>query len=152
VSCCLAALTLVGFLATVVMRPVPAPKTTTAALPALETAPPPLAAASSSADQTVAPEERLARLEPPPIQIGVPKEDRLELVPAPDSNPLVEAPLAPPGAAPSVVLAPLPPSRPIELAPPVNPAIPYDQSTAIYDISAHTVYLPGGMRLEAHSG
>ena len=46
----------------------------------------------------------------------------------------------------------MPPSRPIELAPPVSPAIAYDQSTAVYDISAHTVYLPGGMRLEAHSG
>jgi hypothetical protein len=29
---------------------------------------------------------------------------------------------------------------------------PYDQSTAVYDISAHMVYLPDGTRLEAHSG
>ena len=28
----------------------------------------------------------------------------------------------------------------------------YDRSTAVYDISAHTVYLPDGTRLEAHSG
>jgi hypothetical protein len=28
----------------------------------------------------------------------------------------------------------------------------YDQSTAVYDISAHIVYLPDGTRLEAHSG
>ena len=28
----------------------------------------------------------------------------------------------------------------------------YDQYTAVYDISAHTVYLPNGARLEAHSG
>jgi Protein of unknown function (DUF2778) len=28
----------------------------------------------------------------------------------------------------------------------------YDQSTAVYDISAHMVYLPDGSRLEAHSG
>jgi hypothetical protein len=28
----------------------------------------------------------------------------------------------------------------------------YDRYTAIYDISAHTVYLPSGARLEAHSG
>jgi hypothetical protein len=37
-----------------------------------------------------------------------------------------------------------------------NPALggspPYDQSTAVYDISAHIVYLPDGTRLEAHSG
>jgi Protein of unknown function (DUF2778) len=30
--------------------------------------------------------------------------------------------------------------------------LPYDRSTAVYDISAHTVYLPNGTRLEAHSG
>jgi hypothetical protein len=37
-----------------------------------------------------------------------------------------------------------------------NPALggsaPYDRSTAVYDISARTVYLPDGTRLEAHSG
>ena len=38
------------------------------------------------------------------------------------------------------------------MAPPVNPPTSYDQLTAVYDISAHTVYLPSGMRLEAHSG
>lgn len=29
---------------------------------------------------------------------------------------------------------------------------PYDRDTAVYDISAHTVYLPDGTTLEAHSG
>jgi hypothetical protein len=29
---------------------------------------------------------------------------------------------------------------------------PYDLDTAVYDISAHTVYLPDGSKLEAHSG
>jgi hypothetical protein len=38
-----------------------------------------------------------------------------------------------------------------------NPALEgaqprYDRSTAVYDISAHTVYLPDGSKLEAHSG
>jgi hypothetical protein len=33
-----------------------------------------------------------------------------------------------------------------------NPTRSYDQFTAVYDISAHTVYLPNGQRLEAHSG
>ena len=28
----------------------------------------------------------------------------------------------------------------------------YDRQTAVYDISAHTVYMPDGTRLEAHSG
>ena len=29
---------------------------------------------------------------------------------------------------------------------------PYDRDTAVYDISAHTVYLPDGTKLDAHSG
>jgi hypothetical protein len=37
-----------------------------------------------------------------------------------------------------------------------NPAMggsaPYDRDTAVYDITAHTVYLPDGSKLEAHSG
>ncbi|WP_051949350.1 DUF2778 domain-containing protein [Methylosinus sp. PW1] len=33
-----------------------------------------------------------------------------------------------------------------------NPTTAYDNQTAVYDISAHTVYLPDGTRLEAHSG
>jgi hypothetical protein len=33
-----------------------------------------------------------------------------------------------------------------------SPLQRYDQYTAVYDISAHTVYLPNGTRLEAHSG
>jgi hypothetical protein len=32
------------------------------------------------------------------------------------------------------------------------PPAGYDRRTAVYDISAHTVYLPDGTRLEAHSG
>jgi len=32
------------------------------------------------------------------------------------------------------------------------PPAGYDQNTAVYDISARTVYLPDGTRLEAHSG
>ena len=31
-------------------------------------------------------------------------------------------------------------------------ALGYDNQTAVYDISAHAVYLPNGSRLEAHSG
>jgi hypothetical protein len=42
------------------------------------------------------------------------------------------------------------------IAPTQNPALggsaPYDRSTAVYDISAHMVYLPDGTKLEAHSG
>jgi hypothetical protein len=42
------------------------------------------------------------------------------------------------------------------ITPAQNPALggsaPYDRSTAVYDISAHMVYLPDGSKLEAHSG
>ena len=42
------------------------------------------------------------------------------------------------------------------VTPSQNPALggsaPYDRSTAVYDISAHAVYLPDGSKLEAHSG
>ena len=48
-------------------------------------------------------------------------------------------------------------SSTVASAPTRNPALAgntprYDQSTAVYDISAHMVYLPDGTRLEAHSG
>lgn len=33
-----------------------------------------------------------------------------------------------------------------------DPDIPRDRWTAVYDIAAHTVYMPNGERLEAHSG
>ena len=35
---------------------------------------------------------------------------------------------------------------------PADPDIPRDRWTAVYDIAAHTVYMPDGERLEAHSG
>ena len=35
---------------------------------------------------------------------------------------------------------------------PGSPATPRDHYTAVYDISAHTVYMPDGTKLEAHSG
>ena len=136
---------------TLTARPAPAPKTASA-LPALEAGPPPLAAAvSNSAEPTIEPDERLSRLEPPPIQIGPSPQDSLEVAPPRDSAPLVDLqsslpkPLRRSFSRRCRRLGPLDRRRP---APPTS----YDQSTAVYDISAHTVYLPDGMRLEAHSG
>ncbi len=49
--------------------------------------------------------------------------------------------------------APLPPPRPLTLAgPTASPAGPFDRQTAVYVLAAHTVYMPDGTRLEAHSG
>ncbi len=154
ISLGLAALALVGFLGTVVMlRPAAAPKTA-AALPALASAAPPLTeAASNSSSQTIEP-ERLSLPEPPPIQFGVSQEASLEAVPPAASASIFEPRIAPSpldAAAPDD-LTPLPPPRPLVLAPPSMPATGYDKLTAIYDITAHTVYLPNGTRLEAHSG
>jgi hypothetical protein len=39
-----------------------------------------------------------------------------------------------------------------EQNPMMGGSAPYDRDTAVYDITAHTVYLPDGSRLEAHSG
>ncbi len=39
-----------------------------------------------------------------------------------------------------------------EQNPKMGGAPPYDRDTAVYDITAHTVYLPDGSKLEAHSG
>ena len=64
------------------------------------------------------------------------------------------APAARPVAAATQVAAATPEKR---VAPEQahNKSVPLpdpDSRTAVYDISAHTVYLPGGERLEAHSG
>jgi len=41
---------------------------------------------------------------------------------------------------------------PREQNPMLGGSAPYDRDTAVYDITAHTVYLPDGTKLEAHSG
>ena len=78
--------------------------------------------------------------------------------PEPPRRPIELNPPPPPLAPPA---APLPPSAPSSASLPpsladigAKPAAlsQYDAFTAVYDLSAHTVYLPGGERLEAHSG
>jgi hypothetical protein len=77
--------------------------------------------------------------------------------------PVIAEPLTPPPpAGPAGELASLQP--PVAPATPAKPAAPPqarnksiplpepDGHTAVYDIAAHTVYLPSGARLEAHSG
>ena len=51
-----------------------------------------------------------------------------------------------------VTLASLTPSDGIFAGAPDLAALGYDGQTAVYDITAHIVYLPNGSRLEAHSG
>ncbi len=52
----------------------------------------------------------------------------------------------------SVLAPPVPKAAPSRGPAPSNPLADDTAHTAIYDISAHTVYLPNGKRLEAHSG
>ena len=44
------------------------------------------------------------------------------------------------------------PSDPKPQNPMLGGSAPYDRQTAVYDITAHVVYLPDGSKLEAHSG
>jgi len=77
--------------------------------------------------------------------------------PMPHSRPIDLNQPAP--ATPAVVaLAPAPAPGPakktdgVEFGPKPASLSQYDRFTAVYDIMAHTVYLPDGSRLEAHSG
>jgi hypothetical protein len=51
-----------------------------------------------------------------------------------------------------ITLASLTPNSGLFQRGPDLAALGYDNQTAVYDISAHAVYLPNGLRLEAHSG
>ncbi len=162
----LAALAPVGLVGTLLLRPDPAPKTAAAllasapkaapGLPPLAAAPPPLAEDSSNAPSQPIETERLSGAEPAPIRFGVSQQASLETTTPPLSTTIPAPRVAPPPRAAFALhdAAPLPPPRPLEFAPAprVIPATGYDKGTAVYDISAHTVYLPDGTRLEAHSG
>jgi hypothetical protein len=116
----------------------------------------------------------------PPTPRPVAPSAKFGSAPAPARAPSVVFPEKP--TSPSVALgpsAPMPPTRPIDLnnkAPAVVALAPeagpspgrktdgvefgpkpqslsqYDKFTAVYDLMAHTVYMPDGGRLEAHSG
>jgi hypothetical protein len=85
-----------------------------------------------------------------------PAPERTQSVPSPPPRPS-EAPHA--AAAPQVAMLAPPPASTVQKPsilrqPPVDaaPLPDLDSRTAVYDIAAHTVYLPNGARLEAHSG
>jgi hypothetical protein len=157
ISLVLAALIPVGLLIILMLRPAATPKIA-APLPALVALPPPLL---DSASQTME-SDRLSAIEQGPIQFGAPRQESLEATPPPDSTTIIRPSPLPSDRAPPIVLAPFPPPRPLEspppprplevAPPPFKPGTAYDQWTAVYDISTHTVYLPDGTRLEAHSG
>jgi len=121
------------------------------------------------------PQTQVAELTPAPAPIPV------AVTPLPPARPtemanIVPLPLARPHIAPPAVaaatvrqigaqvatqvaaaVAPPPPAEkrlaPVQEAHNRTPVLPGpDSHTAVYDIAAHTVYLPNGQRLEAHSG
>jgi len=121
---------------------------------------------------------RLAPDEPAPAETAEPESEEAAVpaIPLPrarptDANPVVrEANLRPADAGNShpedptllqklsgmfkyrFTLASLTPNDGIFGSAPDLAALGYDGETAVYDISAHVVYLPNGARLEAHSG
>jgi hypothetical protein len=117
-----------------------------------------VATASAAADA--------APLPPKPPLPAKPMPERAQSVPAPVPRPrgipnqgqqdIARLPAA--QAAPQVAALPSPASAsgksttPRPAHPDTNALPDLDSRTAVYDIEAHTVYLPDGERLEAHSG
>jgi len=109
----------------------------------------------------VQPQHEIAEITTP-VQVAKLKPAPEAPVPLPQARPkppvAAKAPVAEP--APRVALATPPAPPPTQKRPPPQqeghnklPVLPTaDGRTAVYDISAHTVYLPNGERLEAHSG
>ncbi len=108
---------------------------------------------------------QLASLPPPvtvsPAPVKAAPEQATAMVPLPRPYPAVREAVRPPAEAPQQVamVAPPPPPPVVEKPAVVQPVhnkgpelIERDARTAVYDISARTVYLPNGDKLEAHSG
>jgi len=123
-------------------------------------------AKSELAEKLQSPEVQTAAVEEPkpsttaniPLPRSRPPESKFEA----QSDPAA-APAAPPERTMLQKLSDLLPSAKFSLASlrpdtglfhdgPDLAALGYDKLTAVYDISAHAVYLPNGTRLEAHSG
>ena len=93
-----------------------------------------------------APKPALARLANVPLPR--PKPMRPEIAQAPAGKPVPQVAVVTPPPAPPVEHRAAP-----QQAAPKAPVLPGPESrTALYDIAGHTVYLPNGQRLEAHSG
>ncbi len=160
-----AAVIAVGGLAVAALlsRPVALPSPAVAVIPPLlggPSSPPAVAIASDEPPLTSGPAPAPIRIGPEPSAQWAPAEL------APPPPPIPVAPtfrVTPPPLQRDTALEslPLPPPRPDGLLP-LQPgselgdafarAAARDPTTAVYDISAHIVYLPDGRRLEAHSG
>jgi hypothetical protein len=98
----------------------------------------------------------------PPQPVAPPAPVVAENIPLPLARPFIAEPEAERPPAPAVARAapvpmPAPEPKMAALPPALAPkddsaSAGIDKHTAVYDIEAHTVYLPNGRRLEAHSG
>jgi Protein of unknown function (DUF2778) len=160
------ALTWVALVGALLLRPSAPPPQAPAALPPLAVSLPPSAVSlpplaeveSNSYGQIPVGLGETKNPESAPVNPAVPHEAGPEPAP-PAASTRVRPQLPHLSEAPRIQIAPLPPTRPVvpptrpvELRPIARPAEGYDRLTAVYDIAAHTVYLPDGTRLEAHSG
>lgn len=125
--------------------PAPAPGPVFAPAPGSIFTPPPLV-------EAYAPPARKPVRPPPAPVFETPDSPSIALgpsVPLPPRRPIQLNPApptpTPPGAKSTEVAALTPETKPASLS-------SYDRFTAVYDLAAHTVYLPDGTRLEAHSG
>jgi hypothetical protein len=84
------------------------------------------------------------------VQVASAADDTTAPPPRPDSRSMLQrlSDLLPA----KLTLASLTPSGGLFRRGPDLAALGYDGQTAVYDIAAHTVYLPNGLSLEAHSG
>ncbi len=158
------ALAWVAFVGALLLRPPAAPPEAVAAvpplaeaLPPLASAPPPLAEVATNPYGQVPVGLGEAR-EPEPVPANPDVSQRENVEPAaPPVSIWVRTPektrLPPVREAGRIDgITPLPPPRPVEFGPLARPMPGFDRWTAVYDISAHAVYLPDGTKLEAHSG
>ncbi|WP_246728885.1 DUF2778 domain-containing protein [Methylosinus sp. RM1] len=144
-----------------------APKTVVAALETPHSSPSPLAATPAPpAAQRIAEEEADSAPLPPPrpsefgLRVHMPiirSARKTASAPAPeeDSRSFFEkvfGPLRPTGEALAYAAPETGLFDGLRNVTRGNPTAAYDNQTAVYDISGHTVYLPDGTRLEAHSG
>ena len=153
------ALVWIAFVGALLLRPHSSPQVVAALPPLLATpplsepapfaAPPPLSYGQVATGTGESPEPESA---PVSSEASEPASRESPGNPALTSRAREKPPLHGAVTSDNAPFAPLPPMRPSELGPIARPSVGVDRWTAVYDISAHAVYLPDGTRLEAHSG
>jgi Protein of unknown function (DUF2778) len=110
----------------------------------------------SLSPRPIAVPENVASLEPAKPAPVVKPVELADVTPLPRPLPaeLHRVPVEDPAPKPAARIATVAPPaiKPVPVAPPPPVLAEADRRTALYDIAGHTVYLPNGQKLEAHSG